>query len=320
MKKLNIGIIGAGGYWARNIIRDLSTLDNINIVTLCDINPKSLEQYEKDYRVITGAEYVLQDSKIDVVFIVTRISSHFSLAKEAILNKKHVFLEKPMTQTSKEAAELVKLAKDNNVILHVDHTFLYSNPVNYFKKQIELGILGDLYYIESTRTNYGPFVKDLNVLQDLFPHDCAILNYITRKLPNYISAIGTSNINVGVIDEARITLNYDNFNAYVNVSWLAPEKSRKITIAGKNGFLVNDSTLDDIIYYRDVINEKDVVINPIGFTTDKSPLKTELKHFIACVIVQQWSDFSSGSHGLEVMKMIEAANESISKEGIKIKL
>lgn len=318
MKKINVAILGCG-YWGKNIIRDLQSLDNVNISHLCDTNYESTRQYQTIYRITDKAEEVFSNPEVDAVIICTRANSHFSLAKQAILNKKHCWLEKPMTRTSKEAEELVKLAKENNVILHVDHTFLYSNPVNFFKKQLDLDICGDLYYIESTRTNYGPFVRDLNVLQDLFPHDCAILNYITRKLPNYISAIGTSNINVGVIDDARIILYYDSFNAYIHVSWLAPEKSRKITIAGKNGFLVNDSTLDDIIYYRDVINEKDVVINPIGFTTDKSPLKTELKHFIACVIVQQWSDFSSGYHGLEVMKMIEAANESI-KTGIKIKL
>lgn len=318
MKKLNIGIIGAGGYWSQNIIRDLRALENAQIIHLCDINYESTRQYQTIYRITDKAEEVFSNLEVDAVIICTRANSHFPLAKEAILNKKHCWLEKPMTQISKEAEELVKLAKENNVILHVDHTFLYSNPVNYFKKQIESGILGDLYYIESIRTNYGPFMTDINCIADLCPHDFSILNYIVGKLPYSISAVGSSNINInkGIIDEARITLNYDNFNAYVNVSWLARDKSRKITIAGEFGFLTNNSATDENVEYYNPKNG----FSLLKSTSDGiSALKKELVHFIECINLNKESNISNGSHGLEVMRMIEAANESI-KTGIKIKL
>lgn len=315
MKKLNLAIIGVG-YWARNIIRDLQTIDNVNICHLCDTNYESTRQYQTIYRITDKAEEVFSNPEVDAVIICTRANSHFSLAKQSILNKKHCWLEKPMTQTSKEAEELVKLAKENNVILHVDHTFLYSNPVNFLKKQLDLDVLGDLYYIESIRTNYGPFMTDVNVIEDLASHDFSILNYITGRLPRSISAVGDCNMNKEVIDDARIALYYENFNAYVNVSWLARNKCRKITIAKERAFFTNDSAIDENVEYYNPKNG----FSLLKSTSDGiSALKKELVHFIECINLNKESNISNGGHGLEVMKMIEAADESI-KTGIKIKL
>lgn len=314
MRKFNIGIVGVG-YWARNIIRELQNLENAQIIHLCDTNYESARQYQTIYRITQKAEEVFNNPEVDIVFICTRIDSHFSLAKQAILSKTHVWLEKPSTRTSGETAELIRLAKENNVILHIDHTFLYSNPINYFKKQIESGVLGDLYYIESTRTNYGPFQKDLNTIFDLAPHCFSILNYITNQIPISISAVGTANINEDIIDEARITVNYDNFKAYINVSWLSPQKARKITIAGANGFLVNDSAQNEIVE-RTYKGEVDY----INTSDNESALKKELKHFFECIELNEPSKISSGIDGFLVMRMIEAANMSIENNGIDVRL
>src|SRR3989442_10447249 len=188
---------------------------------------------------------LLTSSQIDAVAVVTPVRTHFELAKAALQNGKHVFVEKPFTSTVQQAEELIELAERNRLKIMVDHTFLFTGAVKKIRELVEDGTVGDLYYYDSTRVNLGLFQHDVNVVWDLAPHDLSIMDYIIREKPEAVVATGGKHLN-GLVDVAFITVYFPrNVIAHVNVNWLSPVKVRTTLIGGEKKMLVWNDLEDD---------------------------------------------------------------------------
>jgi len=334
-KKIRIGIIGLG-YWGPNLLRNFLTIPNAEIIYGCDINMDSFKNLAKLYptiKFITNYKEIINDPVIDLVAIATPLSSHYKLAKEALDAKKHVLLEKPMTSTSKEARELINLAKRKKRILMVGYTFIYSESVKKIKKLIEKNKLGKVYYYDSSRINLGLIQKDVNVIWDLACHDLSILDYLIKNKPVAIQVFGSKFI--GKHDEiAHIIISYEgNITAHINASWLSPVKIRTILIGGSKKMIVYDdiSPNEKIRIYDKTIKYSKSKITPfapayrsgdiiIPIIEQKESLQNELEHLIYCIMNNQ-KPLTSGEVGFKILKILEASDLSLkTKSLVKIKL
>ena len=224
---IRFGVIGYG-YWGPNIVRNLRGLDSTKVVSICDKNSGALRraaQAYPDVQVTADCEDILCSADIDAVAVITPVWTHFELAKRALKNGKHVFVEKPFTSTSTQAEELIELAEKNHLQIMVDHTFLFTGAVKKIQNLIDDGTLGKLYYYDSTRVNLGLFQHDVNVIWDLAPHDLSIVDHLIGDRPEAVIATGEQHLN-GLEDVAYMTIYYpDNMIAHINVNWLSPVRS-----------------------------------------------------------------------------------------------
>src|SRR5213592_2246602 len=251
---IRVGVIGYG-YWGPNVVRNLRSLDGCQVGGVCDQSPAALKRVNQTYPdlpVTTKPSELLISTAIDAIAVVTPVSSHFELAKAALENGKHVFIEKPFTSTTHEAEELIELAERKNLRIMVDHTFLFTGAVRKIRELIDEGVLGDLYYYDSTRVNLGLFQHDVSVVWDLAPHDLSIMDYIVRERPEAVVATGGNHFN-DLADVAFITIYFPNNTiAHLNVNWLSPVKVRTTLIGGKDKMLVwNDLEADEKIKIYD---------------------------------------------------------------------
>jgi len=334
--KTRIAVIGAG-YWGPNLIRNFNQLPDAEVLWVCDLDPKRLEhvrslfphvQTTQDWRSCLAAE-------VDAVCVATPVPLHHEMAAAALEAGKHVFVEKPLTASVKKAEHLVKLAKEQDRVLLVDHTFVYSPAVNHVRDIVRSGDLGDIYYISMSRLNLGLFQKDINVMWDLAPHDLSILMYVLDASPETVSAQGNANILPSIEDVAMITLSFPgNVTAYVHVSWLDPSKVRKSTFVGSKKMLVYDDVepLEKIKIYDkgvdgparyDTFGEFQFsyrygdIYTP--FLASTEPLQVECRHFLDC-IEGTAKPRSGGDEGLEVVKILEAAGQSLQEGGGKVRV
>jgi predicted dehydrogenase len=325
---IRIGVIGYG-YWGPNIVRNLLSIDGFHVQTVCDKNPQSLARVSQAYPSVATTldpQDVLEASNIDAVAIVTPVWSHFELAKAALKNRKHVFVEKPFTHNSQQAEELIELADRQNLKIMVDHTFLFTGAVKKIRELVDDGSLGDLYYYDSLRVNLGLFQHDVNVIWDLAPHDLSIMDYIIRETPTAIVATGESHLN-GHEDVAFITVYFPrNIIAHINVNWLSPVKVRTTLIGGEKKMLVwNDLEADEKIKIYDkgvsIRNRENLHQLLVSYRSGDmwapqveqiEALKAELTYFCNC-INGNTTPLNDGAAGLRVVRMLEAAARSISK-------
>lgn len=308
MQKIKTIIFGCG-YWGQKIISNLENIPDVEIVGICDNNEIVRQKYQDKYKCFSNYEEI--NIEFDISFIITRIDSHYGLAKKSLLDNKYVFIEKPITSSIKQAKELIKLAKKQKRLLFADHTFLFASEVEFFKDSFNTFCKTGA--IELKRVNNGPFSKDLNVIQDLCPHDYSILNYIVPYELKGISANGVSIIN-NVIEKANIILSYKNtdFKAFVEVSWLESEKLRYIRMINKNGVSLYHKNNENFISIFD--HNKNYISNKTKIKEVQS-LFEELKHVVHCLRNNEESIFIDGKFGIQVMKMLSATNKSISKNG-----
>src|SRR6202040_1211204 len=298
---IRVGVIGYG-YWGPNIVRNFQGHEKADVVAVCDKNPKSLSRVRRahpEVPVTSDQMDVLRSTQVDVVAVVTPVWTHFELAKLALENGKHVFVEKPFTCTAAQAEQLIELADRKNLKIMVDHTFLFTGAVKRIRQVIDDGTLGDLYYYDSTRVNLGLFQHDVNVIWDLAVHDLAILDFLLDASPTAISANGANHVTGGPDNMAYITLYFDSGTiAHVNVNWLAPVKVRQTLIGGSRRMIVYDDLQPSEkvkIYDRGVnltANENDrhkmLVSYRVGDMwgpelSFKEALITEIEHFTACI-------------------------------------
>jgi len=326
---LNIGVIGYG-YWGPNVVRNFYNTPNATVVSVCDLNPKALQRVRRMYptmAVTTNPMDVLTSPDVDAVAIVTPISHHFALAKKALENGKHIFVEKPFTAKASEAEELINIAARRNLVIMVDHTFLFNSAVRKIREVMDNGMLGNLYYYDSTRVNLGLFQHDANVVWDLAPHDLSIIDYLIEDSPEAIVATGEKHVN-GSEDMAFITMHFPNkVIAHLNVNWLSPVKVRTTLIGGEKKMLVwNDLEADEKIKIYDKGVERS---NGPGYDLRVSyragdlwvprveqveALARETQYFVDCVLSGE-TPFNDGHAGLRVVKMLEAIDRSISRKG-----
>ena len=247
---INIGIIGFG-YWGPNIVRNFSSLEGARVVSICDGNQDAMKRASKAYpqiKVTSNYNDILNSPEIDAVAVITPVSTHFKLTKQALENGKHVFVEKPFTASIAHAEKLIELAEKKKLTIMVDHTFIFTGAVRKIKQLIDQQALGDLYYYDSVRVNLGLFQRDVNVIWDLAPHDFAVMDYLLSEKPFAVAACGKAHVS-DMEDTAYITVHFsDNMIAHFNVNWLSPVKIRTTLIGGEKKMLMwNDMEPDEKI-------------------------------------------------------------------------
>jgi len=332
---IRFGVIGYG-YWGPNIVRNVSGLENGQLVAICDQNAGALKRASKLYpgvTLTTDAREILASPDIDAVAVVTPVWTHFELAKAALENGKHVFVEKPFTSTSQQAEELIELASKKNLQIMVDHTFLFSGAVKKIRDIVDKGTLGSLYYFDSTRVNLGLFQHDVSVVWDLAPHDLSIMDHILRLKPEAVVTTGAKHVN-NLADMAFITVYFPgNLIAHINVNWLSPVKVRMTLIGGKDKMLVwNDLEPDEKIKVYDkgvdVAGGQGVYDLLVSYRSGDiySPkveqteaLKLELNYFVDCILKNE-SPMNDGAAGLRVVRLLEAAEQSLNQQGQIVQL
>ncbi len=327
---IRVGVIGYG-YWGPNIVRNFHNLDGSRVVAVCDKDLQSLERAKQSYphvQITPDSSELLSSTDIDAVAVVTPVWSHFELAKVALQNGKHVFVEKPFTSTVAQAEELIELADRKNLKIMVDHTFLFTGAVKKIRDLIEDGTLGRLYYYDSTRVNLGLFQHDVNVIWDLAPHDLSIMDHLIEDKPEALVATGETHLN-GIPDVAFITVYFPhNIIAHINVNWLSPVKVRTTLIGGEKKMLVwNDLEVDEKIKVYDkgveMTNREGVYRLLVSYRSgdmwapkveQSEALRLELEYFIDCILNNK-TPFNDGVAGLRVVKMLEAADASLKQRG-----
>jgi predicted dehydrogenase len=332
LQTIGVGVVGCG-YWGPKLIRNFQSIPGSDLQVVADLRPDRLEHINGLYPgVKTTTEYAeLLASPVAAVAIATPVSSHFRIAREALLHDKHVLIEKPLTRTSEEAMELIQLAQERQRILMVGHTFEYNSAVDYLKDFIAKGSLGRVFYLNATRVNLGIFQKDINVIWDLAPHDISIMLYVLGMKPHQVSARGAAYVQPHIEDVAYITLNFPGgIMADIRVSWLDPCKIRRITAIGSKKMVVYDdveATEKVKIYdkgveappYSDTLEEFRLSYRYGDITTpaiqDVEPLEVECKHFLDCIRHQRVPR-SDGNVGLQVVRILEAAQRSLQNGGM----
>ena len=333
---IRIGVIGYG-YWGPNIVRNFHTSSSSEVVMVCDKSEKCLERLKKAHPSIpftTDENEILKSPDIDVVAVVTPVWTHFELAKKALENGKHVFVEKPFTSSVAQAEELIELAERKNLKIMVDHTFLFTGAVKKIRQLVNEKALGDLYYYDSLRVNLGLFQHDVNVIWDLAPHDLSIMDYVIQEKAEAVVATGEKHLN-GVEDVAFITIYFPKrIIAHVNVNWLSPVKVRTTLIGGEKKMLVwNDLEADEKIKIYD--KGVSMATNPSNLhhllvsyrsgdmwapqVEQIEALRAETSYFLECIENNQ-TLLNDGAAGLRVVRILEAADKSIRKRGEAVML
>lgn len=334
---VNIGVIGYG-YWGPNLVRNFSEIPGARVKMVSDFKPELLAKAQARYptiEVTTNCQDIFSDPGIDAVAIATPVSTHFDLALSALKAGKHVMVEKPMTVTTEQSLRLIDEAERRDRVLMVDHTFVYTGAVRKMHELVTSGELGKIYYYDSVRVNLGLFQHDINVLWDLAVHDLSIMDYVLQAQPYAVSATGVSHVPGGLENIAYLTLFFaDNLIAHIHVNWLAPVKIRRTLIGGSQKMVVFDDLepSEKVKVYNKGItingNPESVYQTLVGYRTGDmwapqldmtEALRTEGELFIRC-IQQGERPITDGEAGLRVVKILEAATQSMKKQGQLVEL
>lgn len=338
MKEIPVGVIGCG-YWGPNLIRNFNENEHTNVRYACDLDPIRLNKIKLRYpSVIPTQNYraLLRDKNLQLVVVATPVHTHYPLGKEVLDSGKHLLMEKPLTASVKEAEKLVNLAAQKNLLLFVDHTFLYTGAVRKMKDFISSGSLGDLYYFDSVRVNLGLFQSDVNVIWDLASHDLSIMDYVVPDRPQSVMAIGGRHTDHGIEDIAYVTVTFDGeLMAHFHVNWLSPVKIRRIIVGGTKKMIVFDdldpaekvkiydkgvtwAKKDTESLYRAIIQYRigDMYAPKIDQT---EALKVMVEHLVEC-LTHNKKPITDGEAGLRVVRILEAADKSMRKGGTRVRL
>ncbi len=329
MKTLRIGVVGLG-YWGPNWLRNIASLENVSLAWGCDASIDRTAKFARLYpatRFTQEFDDMLKDHSLDAIIIATPTSSHYPLAKKALLAGKHVLIEKPMTSTYAEATELVSIAKEKNLVIAVDHTFLFTTAVEKIQELQKENILGDLLYFDSTRINLGLIQKDCNVLWDLAVHDLSILSAIVDlSTVQTVMAVGSSHFGPHA-EDAHMHLTFSSgMAAHIHCSWLSPVKLRQTIIAGKKSMIIYDDIEPSEkirVYDRGVDHDTtkqdpffpkyrsgDILIPSLENT---EALGKQAKHFAMCLRGEE-APKVSGEDGEKVIRILEATSLSLAEK------
>jgi predicted dehydrogenase len=332
---VKVGVVGCG-YWGPNLVRNFMSLANVAVTTICDVNQQRLQHLLRLFpgiAITTRYESMLEGNDVDAVIIATPVSMHYSQAKTALLAGRHVFIEKPMALSSSECRDLIRLAEEKGLTLMVGHTFLYSAAIRKIKAIVDSGDLGQIRYISSRRLNLGLFQRDINVVWDLAPHDLSIITYLVGETPTAVSCQGNSSVRHGIEDVASTTLHFPSgVFAIIQSSWLDPKKVREMAIVGRRRMV----HYDDLEPHQKIkIYDQRVETPPhydtfaefqysyhygdmyAPFIKQEEPLKVESQHFVECVLTGK-KPLTDGRQGLELVKIMEAATQSLANKGMRI--
>jgi len=329
---LDVGVIGCG-YWGPNYIRLFNESSSSRVTAACDIDPKRLERIKRIYPFIRTCENrleILNDDQIEAVCIATPASSHYQIAKECLLHDKHVLVEKPLALRASEVEDLAAVAERREKVLMVGHVYLYHPVVRKMKEYVDSGLLGQVYYLYSTRTGLGPIRNDVNAMWDLAPHDISMCIHLLGQIPTSVSAKGGSYLQKGIEDVVFLTLEFpDGILAYIHAGWLDPYKVRRMTIAGKEKMLVFDDT-DPIEKLRTLDRGALVSESPSSYgdfllqvrtgdihiprVESTEPLKIQCSHFLECIERNQ-TPLTGAKEAHRVIRVLQAASRSLELRG-----
>jgi predicted dehydrogenase len=336
-KQIKVGVVGCG-YWGPNLVRNFRSLSDCRLKMMCDINKDRLAHVRSLYPDVEGEtdyRHMLNGAGLDAIVVATAVSLHYPMAKASLLAGKHTLIEKPMACSSEQCEELIDIAKKKGLILMVGHTFLYSPAVRKIKEIIDTGEAGEIRYICARRLNLGLFQRDINVAWDLAPHDIAIILHILQEQPVSINCRGTAHITPGVEDVTAMCLHFGNErSAIIHNSWIDPRKIREMTIVGSKRMIVYDDVAqqekikvfdtrverpphyDTFAEFHYAYHYGDMYV---PYVKQEEPLKAECQHFIDCVRSGA-APLSNGDRGLELVRILEAASQSIKNNGAPVDL
>ncbi len=337
---IGIAVIGYG-YWGPNLVRNIAEVPNARLLYVCDLMPERLTTVKARYpavEITSDFEEVLRDPRVHAIAIATPVSTHFKLAMKAMMAGKHVFVEKPMASTVDEARRMVDEAARRRLVLAVDHTFVHTGAVRKMREVVENG-LGDMYYYDSVRVNLGLFQHDVSVIWDLAVHDLSIMDYVLQEKPVAVSATGMSHVAGEPENIAYLNLFFESkLIAHIHVNWLAPVKVRRTLIGGSNKMIVYDDLEPSEkikIYDKGITlngnpqrNGEKVYQMLVGYRTGDmyapqldmtEALGRELKQFVDCV-EQNQQPIVDGNAGLRVVRILEAATQSLAQRGRVVEL
>lgn len=326
------------GYWGPNLARNVSASHQMDLVVVCDASQDRQKQAKTQFPSVATTDDVvtaITNFDIDAVLIATPVNTHFPIAKACLEANKHVFVEKPICASVTEADELISLAKSRNLVIHVDHTFLYTSSVRHLQKELTSGSLGDLLYFDSVRVNLGLFQHDVNVVWDLAVHDVSILNFVVQRLPIAVSATGTNHPQSDKVSAAFITLFYPgHFIAHIHVSWMSPVKIRRTMLSGTKKMLVYDDleTVEKIKVYDSTIQfEEDIESRRKALVSyrlgdmhsprlvESEALQGSLADFCEAILCKTIST-SDGVFGRNTISILEAVEKSMSESGRRVEI
>jgi predicted dehydrogenase len=339
MNTVRIAVVGCG-YWGQNLVRNFWESDDVELTTVCDSNTSSLQRIRRRFPTIEMSrdyQQILSNPSIDAVVLATPVSTHYDFARRALLAGKHVLVEKPMTTSTREALDLIELAEKCGKTLMVDHTFLYTSAVRQIKQLVDKNEIGDLLYFDSVRINLGLVQSDINVLWDLAPHDFAIMDHICDREAVSISAIGVNHLGCRYENIAYVTVRFNshsNLLAHFHVNWLAPVKIRQTLIGGSKKMIVYDDmepTEKVKIYDRGITVNHDPeqrtrlltgyrngdVLAPNLDTSEA--LRLMAKEFVDSIFAAR-QPLTDGRAGYRVVRLLEAAQQSLEQKGREIEL
>ena len=334
---VNIGVIGYG-YWGPNLVRNFSEVNGARVTMVSDRRAERLAVVERRYprvRTTTDTDALIADPEVDAVVIATPVDRHFELAMAALEAGKHVLVEKPIASSSEQAARLVEEAQRRNLVLMVDHTFVYTGAVQKIRDLTRDGDLGDLYYYDSVRINLGLFQHDVNVLWDLAVHDLSIMDYVLQQPVTAVSATGFAHVPGSPENIAYMTMFFDSpLIAHVHVNWLAPVKIRRTLLGGSRRMVV----FDDLEASEKIkVYDRGISVDPspenvyqmlVGYRTGDmwapklaqvEALSAEAVHFVDCVS-RGTRPLTDGPAGLRIVRLLEAASASMAAQGRLVKV
>jgi len=335
MNVISIACVGAG-YWGKNLVRVFNDLPLTQLKAVCDASPDILARIGQQYpetKTTTNFIELLEDNDIEAVVLAVPATRHYEMARAALEKGKHVYVEKPLTLKADQAQDLCTLASERGLVLMVGHLLLYHPAVQMLKHLVQSGQLGDIYYLYSQRVNLGIVRRDENALWSLAPHDISVILYLLDQEPDAVSARGECYLQPGVEDVVFANLHFaDGKMAQLQLSWLDPHKVRKLTVVGSNKMAVfddvesaekvriYDKAAESANYasYGDSITLRfgDITIPHIDMA---EPLKLECQHFIDCITTGK-TPRSDGADGLRVVRVLEAAQRSLERDGAPVPL
>jgi predicted dehydrogenase len=334
---INIGVIGYG-YWGPNLVRNFAELTDARVAAVADLSQEQLELVGRRYpgiKTTTRYQDLLNDASIDAIAVATPVGTHFELGMAALKAGKHLWLEKPMAETSHQARRLVDEADKRERVLIVDHTFIYTPAIRKMREIVSNGDLGQVFYYDSVRVNLGLFQRDVSVISDLAVHDFSILAYLLDERPVAVSASGTNHFPGTPENLAFISLFYDSgIIGHANVSWLAPVKVRQILLGGSNRMIVYDDlepsekvkVYDKGVSFTD--DPEKIQQLRVGYRSGDmwapqlattEALRLEAEHFVDC-IANGTEPETNGVLGAQVVELIEAATSSMRGRGETVHL
>jgi len=330
-----VGVVGCG-YWGPNLIRNFRALADCQLKMMCDVSEQRLKHLKSLYPEVIGEtsyDQMLKGAALDAIVIATSVKHHFPMAKASLLAGKHTMIEKPLASSTAECEELIEIAQKKGLVLMVGHTFLYSPAVRKIKEIVDSGDIGEIRYISARRLNLGLFQKDINVAWDLAPHDISVILHILQDQPLSVSCRGAAHVTPGIEDVTSMSLLFSKSrSAIIQSSWLDPRKVREMTIVGSKRMVVYDDVAqqekikifdmrvdrpphyDTFAEFHYAYHYGDVYA---PYIKQDEPLKTECQHFLDC-IQNDTIPITSGTKGLEIVRVLEASSQSLKLNGAPI--